>query len=83
MNTNEKDINTKKSYKRDFLKIFKDDDLINDKFLIEEKVNTFTKELMILPSKISNINISKDSYIGSKSTRATSKKTHPKLRFNK
>ena len=81
MKSKEKNDGGKKSYKRFFLKDF-DEDMSEDKKLFEDKNFSLTKELITLPSKLSNVNICNDeSNTGSKSTRATSKKTHPKFHF--
>ena len=74
-------IENKKSFRRFFIDN-NDDHLIKDNCIIDDINKTSLKEMMMyLPSQLNKINISKDdTYIGSKSTRASSKKTHN--RFN-
>lgn len=69
----------KKSLKR-FCIDNNDDHLIKDKCIIDDINISFTKEMLYLPSQLNKINISKDdTYIGSKTTKASSKKTHNKF----
>ena len=82
MNPNNKNINKKNSNKRYFIKNYVDD-FNEEKHFFNLDKKTFDKELLELPSKINKVTISNDDFnIGSKSTRAESKRTHPKILNN-